>query len=450
MKKQDLTDLLREHIRSNLSPTKEEQRLASDLYGALRTSLGKNCFVTGSYARFTAIRPLHDLDIIFVAGKFDPNNLNPQVILAGLQKTIQLNFINPTKYQMKISLQTHSITISFMENSVEKIAVDIVPALISGENNEYGEDIYFVPEILNTGRRNRQALYESFSRIKKAESEWWIKSDPRGYIKAASDLDLRNSDFRKVAKFVKRWKHNCKEENEDFGLKSFHIEQVLFEIFEQNPHFDITDVIFKFFCDLPKLISQPQVQDRADRSRFIDEYLKDLTKFQKQNIIEARDAFLIKLEYLSETTAISDLLKAEFHRRASNKQGICTEQHLFDFKIPAFIEKDSVLKIRGRVLSEKLGGFREKILDAIGLVESRRKIEFRVAGSAPIADIFKWKVKNDNKSDEPRGEITDEHTKSDPESTRYKGDHYVECYAIKNGVCIARARQKVKIGVDGY
>lgn len=147
MKKQNLNSLLREYIRKNLSPTKEEQDLASSLYGAFKSALGQNCFLTGSYARFTAIRPLHDLDIIFVAGKFDPNNLNPQAILSGLQKTIQSNFRNPTKYQVKILLQTHSITVSFMENGTEKIAVDIVPALISGEKNEFGSDIYFVPEI---------------------------------------------------------------------------------------------------------------------------------------------------------------------------------------------------------------------------------------------------------------------------------------------------------------
>jgi hypothetical protein len=443
MKKQDLNNLLRDYAKNNLSPTKEEQDLASNLYGAFKSAIGQNCFLAGSYARFTAIRPLHDLDIIVVAGKFDPNNLNPQAILSGLQRTIQSNFQNPTKYQMKILLQTHSITISFMENGTEKIAVDIVPALISGEKNEYRDDVYFVPEILNTGRRNRQALYESFTKIKKTESEWWIKSDPKGYIKAAFDLDSQNSDFRKVAKFVKRWKHNCKEENEDFGLKSFHIEQVIFGIFKQNPRFDITDAIFKFFCDLPEIISRPQIQDRADQGKFIDEYLRDLTKLQKENIIEARDSFLIRLEYLSENPSVADLLAPGYHRRASS-----TEAYLFDYNIPTFIEKGSAFKIRGRVLPTS-GGFREIILDAIGLIERERKIEFRITGNAPAADIFKWKVKNDNKSKEPRGEITDHSTRNDPESSRYKGAHYVECYAIKSGVCIARARQNVILGSDG-
>jgi len=449
MKKVDLTSLLREYIRSNLSPTKEEQDLASSLYNAFKSALGQDCFLSGSFARFTAIRPLHDLDIIYIAGKFDPNNLNPQAMLYSLQRTLESNFKNPTRYQVKISLQTHSITFSFMENGTEKIAVDIVPALISGDKNEFGDDIYFVPEILNVSRRNRQLLYESLVKARKNEVEWWIRSDPRGYIKATLCLDKVNSDFRKTAKFVKRWKHNCKEKNEEFGLKSFHVEQLIYGIFKQSPGIEIIDAIFKFFYDLPENIFQPQIKDRADSKRFIDSYLNDLSQPQKNLIKEARDAFLIKLEYLSEAPSISDLLNAAFHKRASNNRGCCTEQYLFDFNIPTFIEKDKVLKIYGTALPTP-GGFRERILDAIGLIERERKIKFRISGNAPNTDLFKWKVKNDDRSIEPRGEITDNTTRNDPESTRYKGEHYVECYAIKNGVCIARTRQNVKLGQDGY
>ncbi|MEK9174940.1 MAG: hypothetical protein AAB725_03140, partial [Patescibacteria group bacterium] len=97
---------------------------------------------------------------------------------------------------------------------------------------------------------------------------------------------------------------------------------------------------------------------------------------------------------------------------------------------------------QGNVLPRD-GGFRAKILDAIGLIEVDRKIEFRIVGNQPDADLFKWKVKNDNNSEQPRGEITDHRTLRDPEHSLYNGNHYTECYAIKDGVCVARARQNV-------
>jgi len=437
MRKNELTILLREYVKNNLSPTKGEQDLVTSLYATFRSALGDGCLLVGSYARFTASRPLHDLDILFVDGKFDPNNLHPQTVLTNLHKNIERNFQNPTKYQTKISQQTHSITVSFLENGNEKFAVDIVPAYTSGSKNEYGDDIYWVPEILKTGKRNRQTRYSEFAKTKKNELEWWLKSDPRGYIKAATDLNAQNSDFRKTAKFVKRWKHNCKNEDENFKLKSFHIEQAIFAIYKQNPSFNITDTIFKFFCDIPEIIASPQIKDRADQRKFIDEYISGLTEEQKEKIIRARDHFLIKLENLSESPSIADLLKSGFHNRASD-----TEAYLFDSRIPAFIEKESGFKIQGNVLPRD-GGFRAKILDAIGLIEVDRKIEFRIVGDRPEADLFKWKVKNDNNSQQPRGEITDHGTLRDPEHSLYNGNHFTECYAIKNGICIARAKQYV-------
>ena len=333
MRKNELTSLLREYVKNNLSPTKGEQDLVTSLYGAFRSALGDGCLLIGSYARFTASRPLHDLDILFVDGKFDPNNLQPQTILTNLRNSIERDFQNPTRFQTKISQQTHSITVSFFENEKERFAVDIVPAYTSGSKNEYGDDIYWVPEILKTGKRNRLSRYSEFEKTKKNELEWWLKSDPRGYIRAATDLNLQNEDFRKTAKFIKRWKHNCKELDDDFKLKSFHIEQSIFSIFKQNPRFDISDAVFKFFCDIPEIISKPQIKDRADGGKMIDEYIGTLTETQKSKIMEARDLFLIRLGNISGTPSITDLLAAGSHRRARE-----AEAYLFDFKIPTFIE----------------------------------------------------------------------------------------------------------------
>lgn len=97
----------------------------------------------------------------------------------------------------------------------------------------------------------------------------------------------------------------------------------------------------------------------------------------------------------------------------------------------------------GHILPREPGGFRASILNAIGLIRVDRKVRFRLGDNAPPADIYKWKVKNDDNSPQPRGEITDHQTKNDPEETKYNGHHFVECYAIRDGVCIGRGRQNV-------
>lgn len=414
--------------------------MVSRIYHELRAALGSNCLLIGSYARFTAGRPLHDLDVLFIAGDFDPSHLSPQRVLTELHSALDRNFANPTKYQIAISQQSHSITISFLDEKREAFGVDVVPAFISGTKNEFGDDIYWVPEIVITGKKNRQSRYEHLSKTNRSEVEWWLKSDPRGYIKATTELNSDNSDFRKAAKFIKRWKHTYSAVNEDFKLKSFHIEQVLYGIFTNKPGIEIADAVFEFFCALPDVIARPQVRDRADQAKFVDQYLKDLTEIQKRTIVEARDFYLSSLEDFSETSSVSELLSGKFRKRTKS------EEFLYDFGIPVFLESDVRLKISGNVLPRE-GGFRPYILDALGIIPVDRKIQFNAtAYPSALYDLLKWKVKNDDSSPQPRGEITDHTTRNNPERTQYRGSHFVECYAIRNGICIARARQNVVLG----
>lgn len=437
MRKNELNNLLRDYVKNHLSPIQAERNFVSDLYAAFKTALNGNSILIGSYARFTAIRPLHDLDILFISGIFDPARLDPQQILDTLQNTVRAQFKNPTNYQYEISQQTHSVTVSFLESGKEKLAVDIVPAFTSGLKNEYGDDVYWVPEIIKYSPRTRKVKYEAIEKTKKSEIEWWLKSDPRGYIKAATDINGTNNDFRKTAKIAKRWKHNCKEKFGEFKLKSFHVEQEIYAIFRKNPDIGIADALFQFFCDLPKFISRPHIKDRADASKFIDDYIAQLTSADKETIIHAKDAFLIKLENMAQSSSVENLLEAEARRRVTS-----TEAYLFDSGIPTYTDPNLTLTIRARVLP-RAGSFREYFLDAIGKIVVDRKIEFRRGTDSTNAHHYKWKVKNDDTSDEPRGEITDHQTKNDPENSKFRGNHFVECYAIKDGVCIARARQNV-------
>ena len=210
------------------------------------------------------------------------------------------------------------------------------------------------------------------------------------------------------------------------------------EIVERDTGLSIFDVVFRFFCDLPDLVSRPHIRDRADRTTFIDSYVKEFTVEQHRIVREARDFFLIQLEDVSEQSKISDLVKGGFYTRACEG-----EKYLFDERIPVLTEKDAELNIRAYVLPKD--GFRAFYLDKAGIINVDRKITFSAEFYAPTydADMLKWKVKNDNASPRPRGEITDHRTRNNPESTKFKGAHFAECYALRNKVCVAKARQNV-------
>src|SRR5580704_4994115 len=309
MKSPELSAKLRTYVTSNVSPTQAEREQVTALYAAVRACLGGKCYLVGSYARFTASRPMHDVDVLFVAGEFNPNRLDPMGILDRVHRDLKVNFRNPTPYKLAISKQTHSITICFLEADQERFAIDIVPALTSGLKNEFQDDIYWVPEILSVSRRNRRSQYERLAKAAKREAEWWIKSDPRGYVSAATRLNAENADYRRASKLVKKWKHNCKSSNEGFALKSFHVEQAIVEIIQRDVRLSMFDILFRFFCDLPDIIDLPQIPDRADAMKFIDDYVKDFSADQLRIILEARDFLLIQLENVSEQSKVSDVVQ---------------------------------------------------------------------------------------------------------------------------------------------
>lgn len=69
----------------------------------------------------------------------------------------------------------------------------------------------------------------------------------------------------------------------------------------------------------------------------------------------------------------------------------------------------------------------------------------------PGAVDYYWKVKNVGKTAEKRNCIRGQVVKKQQtitENTNFYGPHYVECYVVKNGVCVARDRISVPIGND--
>ena len=60
-----------------------------------------------------------------------------------------------------------------------------------------------------------------------------------------------------------------------------------------------------------------------------------------------------------------------------------------------------------------------------------------------------WKVKNVGPEAERRNEVRGQIIKRGPEiteNTKFFGNHYIECYIIKDKVCVARKRINIPIG----
>lgn len=295
METEIVNQALRKYVQTNLTPTVEERSWISSIYESVCSVLGDGkCLQIGSYPRYTAIRPPHDLDVLFILGKWDKTEPKPFDALSKLKTRLEKELVAPRGFSFTVELQTHSITIKFIRNNEEIFAVDIVPALITEAKNEFDDAIYLVPEILRLGHQRRLKKYK---RVEEGKTRIdWILTDPRGYISVASALNKLNDDFRKSVKIPKKWKCVSKERNEEFKLKSFHIEQIVTSYFRKNASLTISEAVTKFFEELPAWLEKSQIPDRANPSKNIDAYIDELTLKQKSIILKSRDEFLEKLK----------------------------------------------------------------------------------------------------------------------------------------------------------
>jgi|AntAceMinimDraft_11_1070367.scaffolds.fasta_scaffold03895_6 hypothetical protein len=437
MRKSKIESALRGYVKENLSPTIDDIQFVAKIYKSFTDVLGyNNCLQIGSFPRYTAVRPLHDLDILYRLGQWNEEYKKPQNILNELAVQFRSSYKNPTQYRITMRVQTHSISFQYMDGENEVFSVDIVPAMKRGLN-ELRDDTFYVPEIIKfQSRTRRQKLYEDIKAT--GGSIQWIKTDPLGYITVASNLNKENSDFRKSVKFIKGWKNYCKELNDGFKLKSFHLEQLITIQFQSNLQLTIFDALFGVLSNLKESIEKPHIADRADASKFIDQYVAELSEREVKIIHEGVDAILKYFESFKGNVQL--LIRSGYFKRKPN------EKFLFDFGIPVLEDEEIEFKIDGFIKSRD--GYREykaKLSQTNGVVNTKNNIDFKVVKNNASHAVLKWKVKNDDNCKEPRGEISHENEISKNESTAYLGKHYVECYAILNNTCIAKSRAEVLI-----
>lgn len=289
MDREQINNIISNYIRNNLSPKQHEQKDISLKYEEVKAMLMGVNFQNGSYARFTAITPVNDLDVIWELPKailesknllekiIDPNDLDISDILVELANKLEKEYKRIGK-NVRVKAQSHSVGIYFGQSD-DDFSIDIVPAIPTNKKNNFGDIIYKVPEIAKFSKSKRQRVYEEQTEI------GWIKSDPKGYIKDAQILNKKNDSFRKVVKFIKTWKKTCKDINSNFRLKSFHLELIVNQIFKSNIQNDCYSGIDQILRNLMEYLSEPTFEDRAGNGKYVDDYISELNSTEL-NVIE--------------------------------------------------------------------------------------------------------------------------------------------------------------------
>lgn len=262
MERIELDKKIAKYVYENITPLKSQRKRIKKLYKELKSFLGSDrCFQTGSYARHTSIRPVNDLDVFYVFEK----STSDEEIDSSLEKLggeIDKDFKDVCSENFEVVIQTHSVRLEFDDG----FSVDVVPAVGTGDTtSDLGTPIYKVP-VESTGE--------------------WVYSDPKGYKEITKNTDeASDKNFRRAVRFVKACRKSCKEVDEKFRLKSFHIEQILTESFADDPDLSLYDSIKGFFEDMPANLINARFIDRADDSIYIDAYVDELAEGERNQII---------------------------------------------------------------------------------------------------------------------------------------------------------------------
>ncbi|MEH2997863.1 nucleotide-binding domain-containing protein [Bacillus amyloliquefaciens] len=385
--------------------------------------------MVGSIGRHTAIKTVSDLDMLFVLpqpvfDRFNSYESNGQsALLQEVKEEIKKRY---PKTIVRGDGQVVVVTFTNFE-------IEICPAFLNSNDGSYT-----YPDSNQGGKwRRTDPLVEI------GESEYMI-----------SETD---SHFKYVCQMVRAWKNNI-----GFKMGGLLIDSLVHKFFRKNTKYlsATFDDYLNLFIDLfgyLKDLNEDQTYWRALGSRQ-PVYNKD-----KRFIKKAKKAYNKLKDFTSECEDLYDVLKELFGRSFPVPETIQkaediryamsyspTEQFIEDL-FPVDIKYS--LKIDSEVSQD---GFRTMLLRA--LIKNKKPLMinkslhfFIKKNEVEEKELdFKvyWKVKNRGEEAKKKGQLRGQIVKGGNkkiEHSRYKGEHYVECYIIHNGVCVARDHIKVPI-----
>lgn len=407
-------------------------------YYNLDSDKTSHMYIVGSVGRETAIKGVSDLDILFdlpveVFKRFDAYKEKKQSsLLQEVKNVLKARYPNTD-----ISGDGQVVVIKF-----NKYTVELVPGF------KQSDDRFKYPDTNNGGS--------------------WKYTDPLPEIseskKTAEDTD---NNFKYIANMLRAWKNK-----QGFKFGGLLIDTITYKFLNEktdyrnigfDSYLDMTQALFEYIKDLNKdqsywyALGSNQKVYNCDNGKFITKAekaykkIKDLTANSSDVNKKLRQVF--GTQFPKKVTAENRAYTSSYNQKYYNDTEEFIEDYFtvdikYNISIDCKITQDG---FRPMLLKKLL---RDKMFLAI-----KKHLEFyidsmdsEIKKEAPY-DIY-WKVKNEGqeaiKRDCIRGQIKRTNTKFINESSDFIGEHYVECYIVKDGICIAKDHIDVPISNYNY
>lgn len=408
-------------------------------YGELTAALNKefrdtesktaNTLQVGSFGRRTGIRGISDLDMLYIMpkSKWDTYKDNKQLKLLQDVRAALLKRYPRTD----IRVDRLVVTVTYTNFHVE-----VQPVF---EQDDGG---FKYPDTKNGGAWKITKPYEEMNAVAKLDNE-------------------KNSNLRRLCRMARAWRNK-----HGVGMGGLLIDTLAYNFLKSTSEYDTKSFLYYDWMsrDFFKYLSELPQQDRyyAPGSH---QHVKVKKAFQRR----AKKAYHRCLEAIEaeKTDGVNDKWKKVYGRPfparavAAAERAVASKAMTWD-DTEEFIEDRYPVDIRYTIRLDcavKQNGFREHSLrdmltKKIPLL-ARKTLEFEIVEiDVPGEYSIEWKVLNRgdeaHRRNKIRGQIVpDEGRHRRTEPTLFKGDHIVECYAIKNGVVVAKDRIHVPINTNG-
>lgn len=395
------------------------QRLNEDFHGI--KSKTENGVYVGSYGRDTAINGVSDLDMIFIL----PDSLYSQYNNRQGNKQSQLlqdvrNSIYKTYTNSKVRGDGQVVVIQFTNDHIE-----VCPCFLESDGS------FTFPDSNNGGS--------------------WKKTNPSPEAQEISSYDKKfNGNLILLCRYVRAWKNKC-------GVKigGLLIDTLVYNFFKANSkyeeyNYEKHDLLVRDFFEYLKNLDDNRKYWYAPGSNQHvykkNSNFKSKAKKALKNVEEAieknnnKTVYEIWRKVFGKPFPYPQSIKESSYNYSNEEEYI---EDRYPLNITNFLRIDCIVS---------QAGFRTELLRQVRFLRKKKELIFFIDKTdVPQPYEVFWKVKNEGEIAKQRnclrGQIISPNKDQNrrKENSNFEGAHFVECYIIKDGFCVARDRIDVPI-----
>ena len=423
---------------SNIKVSEDTSETISYRYGRITKSLNEyfrdtesktaNSLQVGSYGRYSGIKGISDLDMLYImsSSKWDDYNKNGGQL--QLLKDTKIAISN-TYSDSDIKVDRCVVTVNFSDGT----HIDVQPVF------ETEDQDYEYPDTYNGGS--------------------WKITKPRKEMDAMVESAQNfNRNLRRLCKMGRSWKNK-----DGVVMGGLLMDTLAYNFLNSTTYYneksysyydEMSRDFFKYLYDQPK--------DQKEYGALGSKQRVKVKKSFRRKAKKAYDLACKAIEAKSEKTQHNswrDIYGNDFPKyqteedeaKAINLSYTNTEEFiensypvniLYDMEIDCDIKQDGYRE----------GTLRWFLSNNYRLLAGKRLSFFIKNNSVPFPFEVKWKITNRGdeaiRRDCVRGQIVeDDGSLTRIESTNFRGEHFVECYIIKDGVVVAKDSIDVPISI---